>query len=156
MRKFLSYIHLLAISLLPVIGKCQSSFSGEQKEVNESLLKIGKAWSENNLDTLEKYIDVNYSHTDLSGHLLDRKTWLGYVADSKKKNEQNPDIVLEDTHIQIYGEVGIVTGISVFTRSTQSPNDPNAAKTDKIRFTQVFKKENGVWKRIIFQGTIIE
>jgi ketosteroid isomerase-like protein len=156
MRPLFHHIYWFAICLLPVLGKAQSPFSGEQNEVNKSMMAIGKAWSENNLDTLERYIDANYKHTDVRGQIQDRKTWLSYVADRKSRNVKNPGLEFEDTQIQIEGDFAFATGINIFTGDAYSPNIPNAPKAKKLRYTQVLKKENGIWKRLIFQATYIE
>ena len=119
-------------------------------------MAIRKAWSENNLDTLEKYIDANYRHTDVHGQVLDRKSWLSYTADRKEKNIKTPVTEFQDTQIQILGDVAVATGIIIFTENAYTSNNSNSTKTTKIRYTQVLKKENGIWKRFIFQATIIE
>jgi ketosteroid isomerase-like protein len=156
MKPLFYYFYLLAICSLPLIGISQVQFTGEQNEVNKTIHAIGKAWSETNLDTLEKYIDANYKHTDVRGQILDRKTWLSYVADSKAKNIKNPDLEFEDTQIQIEGDYAFATGINIFTGNAYNPNNPNSPKAKKIRYTQALKKENGIWKRFIFQATYIE
>ena len=124
--------------------------------MNKSILAIGKAWSENNLDTLEKYIAANYRHTDPRGQVHDRKSWLSYTADRKEKNIKNPVTEFQDTQIQILGDVALATGIIIFTENAYTSNDSNSAKVSKVRYTQLLKKENGIWKRFVFQGTYIE
>jgi ketosteroid isomerase-like protein len=156
MKLLLRISSLLLIQLSPMITRCQASLSKEQTEVNNTVLAIGKAWSQNNLDTLEKYIDAGYKHTDTRGQVLDRKAWLGYIADRKEKHMVNPDIEFEDTHIQIDGEFAFVTGINMFSGSAYTSNDSNNGKPKKLRYTQVLKKEQGIWKRFLFQATYIE
>lgn len=120
------------------------------------MMAISKAWSENNLDTLEKYIGANYTHTDTRGQVSDRKSWLSYTADRKAKNVTNPITEFQDTQIQILGGVAVATGIIIFTGNAYTSGNSNSTKSIKIRYTQVLKKENGIWKRFIFQATIIE
>ena len=156
MRPLFHYIYWFTICLLPVLGKAQAQFSGEQNEVNKTILAIGKGWSDNNLDSLEKYISATYKHTDVRGQVFDRKSWLGYVADRKEKNLTNPGIEFQDTQIQISGDIAVATGINIFNGNTFTSSSTNAAKSIKIRYTQVLKKENGIWKRFIFQATYME
>jgi ketosteroid isomerase-like protein len=156
MKLLLRISSLLLIHLSPMITRGQASLSKEQTEVNNTVLAIGKAWSQNNLDTLEKYIDTDYKHTDTRGQIQDRKAWLGYMVDRKEKHMVNPDIEFEDTRIQIYGEFAFVTGVNIFSGSAYIANDPNAKKPKKLRYTQVLKKEQGIWKRFLFQATYIE
>ena len=146
MRSFICYFLLLLTGFSPLIIRSQNTFTGEQMEVNKTVMLIGKAWTQNNLDTLEKYISANYKHTDVRGQLQDRKTWLADVAGRKEKHVVLPDIEFEDTQIQINGDYAMVTGINRFSG--------NAIK--KLRYTQVLKKEQGIWKRILFQATYIE
>ena len=156
MRPLFCYLILVCICLTPFAGISQATFSGEQIEVNKTMLAIGKGWSENNMDSLEKYISANYKHTDVRGQVFDRKAWLGSVADRKEKNLTNPNIEFQDTQIQISGEIAIATGINIFNGNTFASGNTTAAKPLKIRYTQVLKKENGVWKRFVFQATYIE
>jgi ketosteroid isomerase-like protein len=146
----------LLIGFSPAISHSQNALMREQNEVNKSILAIGRAWSQNNLDTLEKYIAPGYKHTDVRGQIQDRKTCLGDVAGRKEKNVKIPDIEFDDLQIQLDGDFAFVTGINRFSGSANSLNDPNALKIKSLRFTQVLKKEEGIWKRLLFQATYIE
>ena len=156
MKSFLCNSLFLFTFLLPFTSRSQSALSDDQLEVNRTILVIGKAWSQNNLDTLEKYLDADYRHTDVRGQLLDRKSWLGYVADRKAKEVKNPDLSFEDTRIKIYDGFAFVTGINSFTGNAYTSNESASAKPKKLRYTQILKKEDGIWKRVIFQGTYID
>jgi ketosteroid isomerase-like protein len=140
----------------PAISHSQNALTREQNEVNKTIFAIGRAWSQNNLDTLEKYIAPGYKHTDVRGQIQDRKTWLGDVAERKVKNVKIPEIEFEGIQIQLDGDFAFVTGINSFSGSSNSPNDPNVQKIKRLRFTQVLKKEEGIWKRLLFQATYIE
>jgi ketosteroid isomerase-like protein len=155
MKLFLHCFLPLLVFLFPQITRSQTSLTNEQVEVNKSVLAIGKAWSQNNLDTLEKYIGADYKHTDVRGQIQDRKVWLGYVADRKEKHEVYL-LEFEDTQIQIDGGFAFVTGINTFSGSSNTSNDPNTSKPKKLRYTQVLRKEQGIWKRFLFQATYIE
>ena len=56
------YIILFIFSSRSLSQEIQSK---EQKEVYGTIVLIGKAWTENNMDTLEKYIDAQYIRTDV-------------------------------------------------------------------------------------------
>ena len=156
MRSYIFHFILFLTLSSPLFALSQKTFTGEQIEVNRTIQLIGKAWSQNNLDTLEKYIDADYKHTDVMGQLLDRKSWLGYVASRKEKHVVNPDISFENTEIRIIGDFAFVTGMNSFSGNAYTPNDANSQKTKKLRYTQVLKKEQGMWKRLLFQATYIE
>jgi ketosteroid isomerase-like protein len=105
---------------------------------------------------LEKYVHNDYIHTDVRGEILTRTAWLSYVKDRKDKGVSNPNVEFEDIHISIYEDFAFVTGINAFSGQAYTSNDKSSDKPRKLRFTQVLKKENDIWKRILFQGTYIE
>lgn len=152
----LKIIILLFICISPYAIKAQNHLSGNKKEVYRTIILIGTAWTQNNLDTLEKYIHNDYVHTDVRGEILTRATWLSYVKDRKDKGVSNPNVEFEDIQINIYRDFAFVTGINAFSGQAYTSNDKGSDKPRKLRFTQVLKKENNIWKRILFQGTYIE
>src|SRR5450432_3628758 len=113
--RILILLTILFACLFPNPARCQSMNSMDSNEVYKTIGLIGDAWSENNLDTLEKYIHADYEHTDVRGQILDRSTWLRYVRDRKEKNVSNPKIGFEDVQIKIYNDFAFVTGINIFT-----------------------------------------
>lgn len=144
------------ICMQPFTISAQDLNTSDKKEIYRTIVLIGKAWTQNNLDTLNKYIDENYIHTDVRGQKLNRSEWLGYVKDRKDKSLTNPDIAFEDVQISVYGDFAIVTGINTFTGQAYTSNEASTSKQSKLRFTQVLKKVNGAWKRIAFQATYID
>lgn len=134
----------------------QVSNASEKDNVYRTIVLIGTAWTQNNLDTLDKYIDANYVHSDVLGQKLNRSEWLGYVKDRKAKGLTNPDIKFDDVEISIYGDIAIVTGINTFTGQAYTTNDNPSNTPRRLRFTQILKKENGFWKRLAFQATYID
>src|ERR1700712_4835451 len=111
MRK-LKIIILLFICVSPYTIKGQNHLSGDKKEVYRTIILIGTAWTQNNLDTLEKYIHNDYSHTDVRGEILTRAAWFSYVKDRKDKGVSNPNVEFEDIQINIYQDFAFVTGIN--------------------------------------------
>lgn len=154
--KQLTLIYFILLSLFPCSVISQTNFTADQKEVNKTIVLIGEAWSQNNLDTLEKYIHQDYKHSDVRGQLLDRSAWLSYVKDRKDQHVSNPKVEFEEVEIKIYGDFALVTGINIFTGQAYTGNENKPVKPSKIRFTQVLKKENNVWERILFQATYVE
>ena len=146
------------ITFLSLIGTAQSQTAetNDQEEVSRTISLISNAWSQNNLDTLEKYISKDYKHTDVRSDMLDRATWLSFVKERKEKNIRNSDIVFEDTQIKIYNDFAFVTGINAFSGQAYVSNDSGSQKPRRLRYTQVLRKENNIWKRLIFQATYIE
>lgn len=154
--RILKIIILLCICLSPNKINAQNQFSGDKREVYRTVILIGTAWTQNNLDTLEKYIHKDYLHTDVRGEILTRTAWLSYVKDRKEKAVTNPNVEFEEIKINIYRDFAFVTGINAFSGQGYTSNDNGSDKPRKLRFTQVLKKENHIWKRILFQATYIE
>ncbi len=128
--------------------------SQDEKEVLHTMVLIGKAWTENNLDTLDKYIDNEYLHTDIRGISLDKKEWFNYIKDRKEKGIINPEIEFKETEIKLYNDLAIVTGINIISGAAYTEKASNDKKTE-LRFTQVLKKDNNTWKRLRFQATTV-
>src|SRR6478609_1750515 len=144
-------LFLIALTI-PHATFSQTTFSGEQKDVYNTILLIGKAWTENNLDTLSKYIDKEYVHTDTRGQVLKREPWLNYIKERKTQGLTNPGLEFEDIDIRVYKEFAFVTGTNIFPGAAFA-ND--SKDIHKLRFTQVLRKEKHVWKRLLFQATYI-
>jgi ketosteroid isomerase-like protein len=145
-------IILLVALITPFQTFSQTTFSGEQKDVYNTILLIGKAWTENNLDTLAKYVDKEYMHTDVRGQILKRDPWFSYLKERKEQGLKNPGLEFEDINIRIYDDFAFITGINTF-KGAAFAND--SKDIHKLRFTQVLRKENHVWKRLLFQATYI-
>lgn len=128
--------------------------SQDEKEVSHTIVLIGKAWTENNLDTLDKYIDNEYLHTDIRGVSLNKQEWLNYIKDRKEKGIKNPEMEFREIEIKVYNNLAIVTGINIFSGAAYTEKVSNDKKTE-LRFTQVLKKDNKTWKRLRFQATVI-
>jgi ketosteroid isomerase-like protein len=152
-------ISLLAILgfflLLPALSFCQENQTPDQKEIYRTIVLISNSWSKNNLDTLEKYLDKDYVHTDVRGQFLNRSKWLGDVKDRKEKGIEFSDVSFEDVHIEVHGEYAFVTGANTFSGSAITGKD-NKTQPKKLRFTQILVKEDNIWKRKMFQATYMD
>jgi len=144
------------VYMLPFQTKSQNLNSSQQSAVYNTIVLIGKAWTQNNLDTLEKYLDRDYVHTDVKGQILNRSLWLKYVDDRKKQGVTNPTIEFDDVQIKVDGSFAFVTGINTFSGQAYTSNENKTNQPQKIRFTQALKFENGIWKRFLFQATYID
>lgn len=154
--KFITVALITMFSLSTMVISAQDLNTPDKKDIYNIILLIGKAWTQNNLDTLNKYIDANYIHIDVRGQKLNRTQWLEYVKDRKEHNLTNPDIEFEDIQIAAYKDLSIVTGINTFTGNAYTTNEAATGKPRKIRFTQVLQKQGGIWKRMNFQATYID
>ncbi|MHA4810013.1 nuclear transport factor 2 family protein [Flavitalea flava] len=152
MKQILLYVTMI---YFPVVTYAQEFNSKKEKEVYNTIVLIGKAWTENNLDTLEKYIAKDYLHTDVRGQLLNRISWLIYVKERKQNSVVNPDLEFDSVKITIHKDFAFVTGINVFSGAAFADGKNKANEKKRLRFTQVLNKQNGIWQRILFQATYI-
>jgi hypothetical protein len=149
-------IYLIAILIsIPAILIAQNFKSTDEKEVYQTTLTISKAWTNNNLDSLEKYIAPGYTHTDVKGQLLDRKSWLQYVKDRKINSVVNSDVQFDEVKIIVHNDMAFVTGINIFSGAAYANEKDKLNSVQKIRFSQVLVKENHIWRRLLFQATYI-
>jgi ketosteroid isomerase-like protein len=146
------FLTVLMAFTIPALTFSQTMYSGEQRNVYTTVLLIGQAWTENNLDTLNKYIDKDYLHTDVRGQTLNKEAWFKYIRERKEQGIKNPGLKFEDIDIRVYGDFAFVTGVNMFTGAAFA-ND--SKDTHKLRFTQVMRKEKQFWKRLLFQATYI-
>jgi len=152
MKQISIYI-LIVLFVFPMRLFAQKNDPENENDVYKTIILLGNSWTKNNMDTLEKYIHPDYRHTDVRGQLLDRTSWLSFVKDRKDKGLTNPDLKFDDVIIKIYGDFALVTGINTIVGQTYTSNDNATDTPRKLRFTQVLKLENAVWKRIAFQAT---
>lgn len=144
---------LLLLCLQIIYSSAQTHFNPQQKEVYNTIVAIGKAWANNDLSTLEQLISADYVHTDIYGNALQRRQWLDYVKEKKKAGIINSVMDFEDVTINIYGNTALVTGGNII--NGQFGLGDNNHQAQKIRFTQVLMKDRGVWKRKLFQATML-
>ena len=128
-----------------------AQFTGEQKKIEQVVLRFGEAWATNDLTTLDGLLSNDYIHTDFLGRVQNRAQWLDYMKDRKAKNIVNR-MTFEDVQIRIYGDMAVVTGRNVIKGGLSGPADEESTE---IRFTQVLLKKRGGWQRTGFQATAV-
>src|SRR5260370_22117990 len=94
--KFFLFLGMMALTNLTF---AQKHLSQDQSAVYKTIVLIGNAWAENKIDTLSKYIDTEYLHTDVMGQALNKDAWLNSVKDMKQKGIKILGIEFEDIDI---------------------------------------------------------
>ena len=117
--------------------------------------QFGQAWLQGDTQTLDHLLAREYTHTDVTGKVLHRAEWLADAANVQKwlrapSGTKTPSIDFQDVELKLVGTAVIVTGGNVIRSA--NPNNPPI----KLRFTQVWVKEDGGWKRRFFQATSIQ
>ena len=104
------------------------------------------AWGVSDTLTLSNLLAPEYRHSDIYGKILARQEWLNYAS----KPRSVSDYKTEDVEIVLYNNnLAVVTG-------KNSHQSSKSSKRTELRFTQVWIKNNGLWKRSAFQGTLID
>jgi hypothetical protein len=151
------------VNLLPIAVLFVTLLSGsvavappqDAQKVEGLAREFGEAWLTGNGATLDRLLASNYTHTDLSGKVWHRADWLEDARNAQNwlrppDAEGKPSLVFEDVEVELVAGAAVVTGKNVIR--TASPKQPPIV----MRFTQVWAKEKGDWKRQFFQATPVK
>ena len=124
-------------------------------QVEARARRFGEAWLQADVKTLDSLLAREYTHTDVTGKVLHRAEWLADAGNAQKWLRGNaggasPAIDFDDVKVQVIGHAAVITG-----GNTIRPADSKLTLL-KLRFTQVWIKQDGQWKRRFFQATPIE
>jgi len=108
--------------------------------------EAGRAYARKDLATLERMTAEDYVQTDVRGGVLDRKAWLEFV----KNRESVLTISCDDIAVRRYGKTAVVTGAWIY-RSHRGEGE----FVTRTRWTSVWTREGGIWKRHLFQNTYV-
>ncbi len=142
---------LLVLTLFLGFGAAAMAQTDSQ-QVEKLVRQFGQAWLEADVSTLDRLLAREYTHTDVTGRVLHRADWLADAANAQKwlrapEGNRKPSIEFEDVAVKMIGDSAVITGGNVIHSA-----NPQAAPI-KLRFTQVWIKEDGNWKRCFFQAT---
>ena len=116
--------------------------------------QFNTAFETGDVKTLESMITDKYVHTNSSAKAIGRDQWVDYLQRRKKDLDSGDLIVgnyaLEETEVEIYGDMAILTGKISFSSERSGEQ-----KENEIRITNVWVKEDGAWKRAGFHDTRI-
>ena len=108
---------------------------------NQAILKADAA-------ALERMTADDYTFITLKGELRTKADIVkGFASGSFKYQSRS----ISDLNIRIYGETAIVTG-----RSVQQGTENGKGYNGSYRFTRVYVKQNGAWKTVALQTTLIQ
>ncbi len=117
---------------------------------------FGLSYKTAHVAVLDKMLTTDYIHINGgSGHVIDRKAWLNWVksqhAEIKKGHLVIDEYEIKDYKQRIYGTTAFVTG--VVETSGHKAGEPFASK---IRFSNVWVKQDGHWLRAAFHDSPIK
>ena len=100
-----------------------------------------------NPGALASLFDEALVYVDYDGSLMNKAEYLRSVADPASKPDHLYD---EGMKARLYGNAGVVTGVYRETGSTKGK-----PYTRRARFTDTWIKQNGQWKCVASQSTLI-
>ena len=117
-----------------------------RQEILQKIQYFTEAWGKSDTVALGRLLADEYRHSDIWGKILHRQDWLMYAAMPRKIS----DIVANDIEIILYNDnIGVVSGKMSYKVGEEKV-------IQEIRFTQIWSKNNGQWKRTTFQATLID
>jgi ketosteroid isomerase-like protein len=124
-----------------------------EADVLAAVERLGQAYRAADMQTLGGLLTDDYVHTNGgSGSRLNRDQWLSWVGSQRElldSGELRIDTYeVSDTRVELYGNVAVVTGI--VRSSGVRNNEPFGVH---VRFTNVWVKRDGVWRRAAFHDS---
>lgn len=150
-------ISSIACCLLAVVvtGAAVAQDINQENEVRAAVERFGQAYRDADVDTLKALLTRDYVHVNgNSGSRIDREQWLAWVASQRDLLDEGELLVeayqVYDVQVDLYGSTAIVTG-SVRSNGIRS----GEAFSVNVRFTNVWIKQDGVWRRAAFHDSPI-
>jgi len=149
------FIALLAAARLanPRIWAAKQAFAGRsESEVLTRVDLFGRSFVTADVNALDALLSRDYIHTNTDGSVIEREAWLAWVAEQKPKLDEGTlsyeRYENSELRVRVQGDVAWVTG-----RHDSSGRRDGAAFTTSLRFTQVWVREDGVWRRALFHDS---
>jgi len=155
------YNPIFSFLVLILIQSCSTNTNNkpsldQEKEILLSRIEqFNSAFKSGDVEQLELMITNKYLHTNSNSKSIRKNDWITYLQKRKKEIASGVLIVSEykmnETEIEMYDDMAIVTAKISFS-STRS----DVQKENEIRITNVWVKEEGIWKRAGFHDTRIK
>ena len=141
--------YVVVVLLLAALGS--NAQNSKQNEDAKLILTLEAAWNraEKNGDraALDLLVGDEFVYTDSDGSFRNRAQWL---ADVKRNASQYELLADQDEAVHLYGNVAVVTGEY---REKDRVNGKMVLR--RGRFTDTWVKQNGQWKCVATQATLI-
>jgi ketosteroid isomerase-like protein len=142
MRRRILVITLSAVALLGGLGKLAAKNAAAAEDLKDEVMKVEEARNQalpkGDVATLEKIYSDDLVYTNARGEVL---TKAQHLADLKGRSLGFRSFVHSDVQLHMYGNTGIVTGIS-----TSAVEYKGVVSSSPRRFVNVFVKQaDGRW-----------
>ena len=125
------------------------------KEVKTAVTDFGNAYAEADTAKLKTMLADKYLHTNPDGKTISKKDWLNWVGTRKSEIENGLLIIdtyeTRDLNIRLITDSAAIADGIIYSTGTQNSKPFNVY----IKFTNVWIKENGKWKRTVFHDSRI-
>ena len=152
---------IISLLGLALIQSCSSSINNhsnegdEREELRSRIALFNSAFQNGEIEQLELMITDHYLHTNGGSQSIRKKDWMAYLKKRKEEISSGDLVVdnykMDEVQMEFYQDLAIVTAKISFT-STRN----GEGKENEMRVTNVWIKEEGVWKRAAFHDTRIE
>lgn len=116
-------------------------------ELNQIQQRLIKAWIGQDRETIDSILADDWRVTDPGGRVLTKAEVLAELDSGERKLESG---TIGDVNVRFFGDVAVVTGRTVATGSYQG-----TSVSVSLRFTDVFVNQNGKWRAVASQATLI-
>jgi len=131
------------------------SLDEEKENLIERIEEFNSAFKDCKIEKLEAMITNNYLHTNSNSKSIGKADWLTYLANRKTELSSGNLVVknykMSETEVKIYDNTAILTAKISFSSIKSGER-----KENEIRITNVWVKEQGIWKRAGFHDTRIK
>jgi ketosteroid isomerase-like protein len=147
--KFTVYAGMLSIQVAAAQDNATASRDAAAvKEIKQLEEARNQAILRGDAAALERMTADDYTFITLKGELRTKADIVkGFSSGSFKYQSRS----ISDLKIRVYGEAAIVTG-----RSVQEGTENGKDYSGNYRFTRVYVKQNGAWKTVALQTTLIQ
>ena len=122
---------------------------GKRQRLLMKLDEFDRAFVDADTVKLDRLIASDYVHTNGNNDPIDRKTWLDYMA-SRKKALENGSLEILDYRASKRNITHLGNTAVVNTRVDSEQILNGRRSKSAFQVTQVWKDENGIWKRAAF------
>ena len=156
MKRIVTMVAVALAGALPAHAQADAGAGAAEaeREVREAVERFGRAFAEADASALGPMLSEDYVHTNWDGAVLDKSGWLDYVRSRRAELESGALRIdahtTDDLKVRLYGNVAVVTG-----RNTTRGERGGEAFTTRIRFTHVWVKVDGGWRRAAFHDSTI-
>jgi ketosteroid isomerase-like protein len=150
--KFLKFMIFTAMLFIQVAAAQDNTNASRDAAAVQEIKQLEEARNQailrGDASALERMTADDYTFITLKGELRTKADIVkGFASGSFKYRSRS----ISDLDIRIYGEAAIVAG-----RSVQEGSENGKDYSGSYRFTRVYVKQNGAWKTVALQATLIQ